>query len=45
MTSPAANGGEEPPPILGRWTVIYGVVLAVLAVTIVLLWMLTRAFT
>jgi hypothetical protein len=35
---------EEPPPILGRWHRLYGLVLAALALDIVLLALLTRAF-
>jgi hypothetical protein len=36
------EGGEEPPPLLGSWRRIYALVLAELAVTVILLYVLAR---
>jgi len=35
---------DEPPPILGRWSRLYTLVLVALAVEIALFWVFTRAF-
>ena len=35
---------DEPPPILGRWSVLYALVLIALACEIALFWIFTRAF-
>lgn len=44
MSDPRATGGpDEPPPVLGSWTALYALVLAVLAATIVLFGWLTQA--
>lgn len=41
---PADGGPDEPPPVLGRWSRLYAlVVLELLVVVLVLLW-LTRRF-
>ena len=34
----------EPPPFFGTWSRVYALVLGVLALLIVLLWALTRAY-
>ena len=35
---------DDPPPILGSWSAVYAVVLAVLAADILLLYAFTKAF-
>jgi hypothetical protein len=47
MAEPPENGRaspDEPPPVLGRWTRLYALVLIALAAEIALFWALTRAF-
>ena len=34
---------EEPPPILGRWSRLYTLVLTALAIEIAIFWAITRA--
>lgn len=36
---------EEPPPLLGTWNRLYGVLLTTLVLQIVFFWLLTRAYT
>ena len=36
---------EEPPPLLGSWRNLYAAVLANLALLVVVLWLLTRAYS
>ncbi len=38
-------GGDEPPPVLGRWRNLYLLVIGVLAAIILLLAWLTRVFS
>jgi hypothetical protein len=38
------GGGEEPPPILGRWSRLYLLIVLELALVIAALWWLTRRF-
>ncbi|MEO5989545.1 MAG: hypothetical protein ABIU54_09655 [Candidatus Eisenbacteria bacterium] len=45
MNTPSAGGGDEPPPLLGSWTMLYALVIGALVVTLVLLLWLTWAFT
>ena len=40
----AADGSEEPPPVLGRWSRLYALVALELLVTILALYWLTRRF-
>jgi hypothetical protein len=40
----AAGSPDEPPPILGRWSRLYALVLIALALEITLFWVFTRAF-
>jgi hypothetical protein len=35
---------QEPPPVLGRWSRLYAVVLIALALEIAFFWALTKAF-
>jgi hypothetical protein len=35
---------DEPPPLLGRWSRLYALVLIALAIEIAVFWALTRAF-
>ena len=41
---PPAVGPEPPPPVLGRWSRVYAVVLAALAVTIAIMGWLTEHY-
>lgn len=41
MSATRGNGDEEPPPILGTWSRVYALVIAVLVLDIVLLTLLT----
>jgi hypothetical protein len=36
---------EEPPPLLGSWRNLYAAVLANLALVVLVLWLLTRAYS
>jgi hypothetical protein len=38
------DSAQEPPPVLGRWSRLYALVLIALAVEIAVFWALTKAF-
>ena len=38
------DSAQEPPPILGRWSRLYAVVLIALLAEIAIFWALTKAF-
>jgi hypothetical protein len=40
----ADAGSEEPPPVLGRWSRLYALIVVELVVTILVLYWLTRRF-
>jgi hypothetical protein len=42
---PTTPDGEEPPPIVGSWRVIYAVVIGNLALLIILFYVFTRVFS
>lgn len=44
MNERPQRAGEEPPPVLGSWRMLYALVLVTLALVIGFLWWLTRAF-
>ncbi|MCA9670283.1 MAG: hypothetical protein KC503_32030 [Myxococcales bacterium] len=47
MTShpgPQRDDGDERPPILGRWSVLYAVVIGALALQVLLYYLLTSAY-
>ena len=41
---PSAGDPEAPPPVLGSWRNVYAAVLGLLAVSALLLWVLTQAY-
>jgi hypothetical protein len=38
------DADDEPPPVLGRWSRLYALVLIALAIEIAMFWLFTRAF-
>ena len=45
MSAPTLPSEDEAPPIGGRWSVLYAVVLGALAVVIAVLWWLTEHYS
>ena len=45
MSLPAKEMPDEPPPMLGRWSRVYTVVLIYLATLIAVFWVFARTFS